>query len=195
MSFSLFTTRTREPSSRLRFLARGFQFSGIASAAVMAGLLLALPFFNNHAHTPRYLFTPAIRLIAFVFLSAASSFLIGRGLLKRQRWGAYLAGVTLGVPFVKQLLSPDSNILSVQALAIYTVALCVTVTVWDELGSARDGDLERDDDDETLPTPIRNRGYGEGRVLPRAFAPHTFGTPRDSQQERIPARGPAPKIE
>lgn len=161
----LFTRRTREPSTRLRLLARAFQFYGVYIAAMALGVFIALPFFKDHAHTPRWLFTP---FYSYIAVTAASYFLIGRALLRRQRWGAYLAGLTIGVPFVRQLIKPDANILSISELGLCTIALCVTVTVWSELGTTRDADFDEDDD---LELPTRNRGFGEPRSLSGEAAP------------------------
>ncbi|MEO7998063.1 MAG: hypothetical protein ABI852_11495 [Gemmatimonadaceae bacterium] len=180
--FSFFTRRTREPSTRLRLLARGFQFTAVSIAGMAIAVTIALQFFKDHAHTPQWLFTP---FYAYVALSAASSYLIGRALLRRQRWGAYLAGLTLGAPLIRQLLSPDANILSIRGLVFCTVALCVTVTVWDELGTARDADFDEENDDVLTK---RNRGYGEGRALPAASAPNTFAEPLELKNVPVHSR-------
>ena len=99
-------------------------------------------FFLDHGHTPRWAFTP---IYTYVLINAVSSWLIGRALMRRQRWGAYLAAITVGTPIGQQLLKLDDNILSVPQLAIGTLALCAIVTVWDELGTERDADFEHDD--------------------------------------------------
>ena len=163
--FSLFTTRTNKPSLRLTLLARGFQALGIVTGVSLAGIAIYRQFFLDHTHTPRWAFTP---LYSYFALSALSSFLIGRGLLRRQRWGAYLAGVTIAAPFVQQLLNPDANILSVPQLALSTLALCAIVTVWDELGNARDADFEDESGhDHALATDAEGEIGGAAYAAPR----------------------------
>lgn len=156
MPFRLFTRRTRKPSTRLQLLARGFQVVGISGIVSMLGVLVIREYFLDHAHTPRWLFSPNV---PYITLAAVSSFLIGRGLIRRQRWSAYLAGLTVATPIIRQLLNPDVPILSVGQIAIGTLALCSIVTVWDELGGARDADFDDEAshndatqaDDELLP--------------------------------------------
>lgn len=162
MSFSIFTFRTRQLSTRLRLLGRMFHvsaafwaFASLAATAVMVFRpqrfpYKLLPYFSS--------FT------AVGLLKCASLYFIGNALLKRQRWGAYLGAITIGVPFVRQLLKPDAAILSVQDIVLSTVALCALVTVWPELGTLRDNDLVEDDEDDR-PIVGRNRGYGEPREL------------------------------
>ena len=99
-------------------------------------------------------------------LAGASMYLIGRALLRRQRWGAYLAAFTLGVPLLKQLFSPDMPILSISGIVVSTLALGAIVTVWDELGTVRDADFVDSDGDNDNELPRRNRGFGEPRSLP-----------------------------
>lgn len=115
----------------------------------------------------RWMFAPPL---LYAILAGASFFLIGRALLRRQRWGAYLAGVTLGFPLIKQFIFRDDSILSIPGIVIATFALSAIVTVWDELGTVRDADFESDADDEPPVIPERNRGYGESRTLPMPAA-------------------------
>lgn len=169
MAFSFFTSRSRELSLRLRVVARGFQFSGVAIWALGTAWLVALPFMPmaKTIRLYRWMFAPPL---VYSILAGASFFLIGRALLRRQRWGAYLAGVTLGVPLIKQFIFRDDAILPISGIVIATFALSAIVTVWDELGTVRDAEFESDEDDEPAVIPKRNRGYGESRTLPTPAA-------------------------
>lgn len=51
--------------------------------------------------------------VAYPLIQGISLFIIGRALQRRQRWGAYLAALTIGGPFVRQILSPYAPILSI----------------------------------------------------------------------------------
>ena len=166
MSFSIFTARSREISTRLRLVARGFQLSAIAVWTLTAVWTIAMPFlplFKQPIHLYRWMFAP---LWLYSVLAGASMYVIGRALLRRQRWGAYLAGFTLGLPLLKQLLSPDTPILSISGIVVSTLALGAIVTVWDELGTVRDADFVDPDGDDDNELPRRNRGFGEPRNLP-----------------------------
>ena len=166
MSFSIFTARSREISTRLRLVARGFQLSAIAVWTLTAVWMIAMPFlplFKQPIHLYRWMFAP---LWLYSVLAGASMYVIGRALLRRQRWGAYLAGFTLGLPLLKQLLSPDTPILSISGIVVSTLALGAIVTVWDELGTVRDAEFVDPDGDDDNELPRRNRGFGEPRNLP-----------------------------
>ena len=166
MSFSIFTARSREISTRLRLVGRGFQLSAIAVWTMTAVWMIATPFLpllKQPIHLYRWMFAP---VWLYYVLAGASMYLIGRALLRRQRWGAYLAAFTLGVPLLKQLFSPDMPILSISGIVVSTLALCAIVTVWDELGTVRDADFVDPDGDEDNELPRRNRGFGEPRSLP-----------------------------
>ena len=166
MSFSIFTARSREISTRLRLVARGFQLSAIAVWTLTAVWTIAMPFlplFKQPIHLYRWMFAP---LWLYSVLAGASMYVIGRALLRRQRWGAYLAGFTLGLPLLKQLLSPDTPILSISGIVVSTLALGAIVTVWDELGTVRDADFVDPDGDDDNELRRRNRGFGEPRSLP-----------------------------
>ncbi|MEP6833835.1 MAG: hypothetical protein ABJB74_10585 [Gemmatimonas sp.] len=161
--FAFFTKRSHEISTRLRLVARGFQFSGIFVWTVVAFGTVALPFIKQPVRMYRWMFAPTLLYGALV---GASMFLIGRALMRRQRWGAYLAGVTLGVPLLRQFVMPNAAILSIPEIIYTTLALGAIVTVWDELGSERDAEFSQSDDDDDHELPIRNRGFGEPRTLP-----------------------------
>lgn len=139
MKFSLFTTRTSKPSLRLRILARCFQGVSVLVAAMTVGIAIYRQFFLDHTHTPRWAFGPHYW---FVAVSTTSMFLVGRALLRRQRWGAFLAAATLGIPIIKQLIDPNSMNADIPQIALGTLALCTLVTVWDELGGSHDADFD-----------------------------------------------------
>jgi len=161
--FSFFTKRSTEISTRLRLVARGFQFSGIFVWTIVAFWTVTLPFMKQPVRMYRWMFTP---LSLYGVLAGASMFLIGRALMRRQRWGAYLAGVTLGVPLLRQFVMPNAAILSIPEIIFTTLALGSIVTVWDELGSERDAEFSQSDDADDNELPARNRGFGEQRALP-----------------------------
>lgn len=145
MGFSFFTKRTAKPSLRLRVLAAGFHvFGAIGTVAIAFAFWRAN--FSGLAHEISK--STATRMVVPFVIQTLSLFIIGRALRKRQRWGAYLAGVTVGLPLVQQLMTPYAPLMSIKEIAATTVALCMMVTVWDELQTIRDSDFEVTENEE-----------------------------------------------
>lgn len=93
---------------------------------------------------------------------------IGRALLRRQKWGAYAALATIGVPAVIGFIwTPPSNWLTTvgQIGAVTTITLIVSV--WNELGTVLESELVEHSAPPAPAEPLtpRNRGYGEPRPL------------------------------
>ncbi|MEO6924118.1 MAG: hypothetical protein ABI142_09850, partial [Bryocella sp.] len=57
---AFFTTRAREISTRLRLVARGFQFSGIFVWTIVAFGAIALPFIKQPVRMYRWMFAPPL---------------------------------------------------------------------------------------------------------------------------------------
>ncbi|MGV3709239.1 MAG: hypothetical protein ACO1Q7_10380 [Gemmatimonas sp.] len=164
---SFFTSRTKEISTRLHVVATLFKLSGAAVIALALAASVVIPMLTDgSAGRPvrlyRWMFPV---LLGLNLLRGASLILIGRALERRLRWGGYLAGITLGIPLVRQLMYPDLPALSVPGLAVTTAALVAIVTVWNELGTQRDAEFDEVMEERESALPVRNRGFGEPRAL------------------------------
>lgn len=161
----LFTKFRELPSQRLRYLARGLQGYGIAIGVATTYLALALATAPTSKIVREFRDVGSLRLLLIGVLQCASLIVIGRALLRRRRWGGYLAVITLTAPILSRLISGNQLLLPEVLIA---VGACTTLlTVWKELRSARDLDLSDDDDqlEPAQPDPIPSRGYGEPRLL------------------------------
>ncbi|MEO7998065.1 MAG: hypothetical protein ABI852_11505 [Gemmatimonadaceae bacterium] len=104
-------------------------------------------------------------VILYRGLTMLSYVFIGRALLRREKWGAYVAVATIAVPAVIRLIWPvartDPFQTVVQVAAFTTLGLILTV--WKELGSVADSELAEHGKAPELTEPLtpRNRGFGE----------------------------------
>lgn len=101
-------------------------------------------------------------------LAMLSYVLIGLALRRRQKWGAYAAIATIGIPaIIRFVWTPSSNLLStvMQIGAVTTITLIISV--WNELGTVFESEFVEDGAPPapTEPPTRRNRGYGEPRPL------------------------------
>ncbi|MEO7998066.1 MAG: hypothetical protein ABI852_11510 [Gemmatimonadaceae bacterium] len=161
----IFTKFRPQPSRRLRILARFLQGYGIAIGLSTVVIALAVTTAPHNQTFKDFRDIPALKLLLTGALECASLLVIGRALLKRERWGGYLAIVTLTAPILSRLRTERPYMLGEVLIA---VGACATLfTVWKELRSARDLDLAVDEDLEpdAPPDPIPSRGYGEPRFL------------------------------
>ncbi|MEO7998064.1 MAG: hypothetical protein ABI852_11500 [Gemmatimonadaceae bacterium] len=184
MAFSLFS-RTSELSPRRRLFARGLELIGVGIAALAIAGTIALPFLRRDPNIPRWMFTP---FYTYVVVAAAAAYLIGVGIIRRKRWGAYLCGIAFIWPVIPRLLSSNSNLLPIRTIVLSAVGLGVAIIIRHKLGITRDADFDDDDDDETLPMPTRNRGFGESSALANTSAPEQLMTPRELDNLPVRAR-------
>lgn len=161
----IFTKFRRHPSRRLRILARFLQGYGIAIGVSTVFLALLVTTSPHSQVVKDFRNIPALKLLLIGALQCASLLAIGRALLRRERWGGYLAIVTLTAPIISRLVSAHPFLLG--EVLIAGGASATLFTVWNELRSARDRDLADDDELEpdSPPDPIPDRGYGEPRRL------------------------------
>ena len=158
MTFSIFTKRAPQLSSRLGALATYLNFSSVMAGMAVVGVAIAYPIQRFMGSTPSISLTT---LISGALLTV-SLYQISRGLMRRQRWAAYLAGATFALPVLRQIFVRN-EMPSLSALIIPTIALCTIISVWNELGSVRDSDFDADGDEDEAPKRIR--GFGEPRNL------------------------------
>lgn len=144
MPFTLFTKHTPGISSRLRFLGRAFQWYGVLIGTITV-LFAYLAMMLVGTLRPANLHNLPEAYLPVGLLRAASLIIIGRALLKRQRWSGYLAAITLIAPLAKQLFDQNLPRYSRLDAFIAVTMLGILASVRSELRSLRDSELPDDD--------------------------------------------------
>jgi hypothetical protein len=172
MAFSFFTKSSNRISRRLRLIGNAFQMWGITTATwVPLSFWMLTKMEDRLPPEQRGLLGPKM-LIGGLGL-ALSQYLVGRAFKRRQRWGAYLAVLTLAAPWIFRLLYGfQLNVITANAV-LNLVGLVLIASVWKELHpSGFEVELDDSDDDEPdEPFTPRNRGYGEPRPNEKSSLP------------------------
>lgn len=160
-------------SGRLRFLGHAFQAYGVLIGTFTV-LLVYLVMVTSGGHWPanRSDLRPSVLLADL--LRAASLMFIGTALLKRQRWGGYLALLALGAPLAKQTLHLNLPRYTWLDALIATILLGMLASSWGELRTVRDADLSDYTNldgqlDERRRSEIKSGGAQPGYAQPRSL--------------------------
>ncbi|MBC8087696.1 MAG: hypothetical protein H7Z40_10555, partial [Phycisphaerae bacterium] len=188
---TIFTQSRRQPSDRLRLLARALQGYGIAIGVATVGLALYKLTAPDSQRVAQFDGIGALQLAFGGVLRSVSLLVISRSLLRRQRWGAYLAVVTLTVPLLRAATAGQS-MGAVDALASIA-ALGTLVTVWKELRPARELDLLDDEDFEKEPPTKVSFPQGkipQGVSFSKGELPHQVSFREGEISAPLPAASP-----
>jgi hypothetical protein len=169
MAFSFFTKRLARPSRRLRFLARSFQLFAGAQLVRAIAIIVFVPTLRDKL-SPESMTGLLVSTSAFGTLQALSLFMIGRALLRRQKWGGYVGAFVIVAPLVvRPILGQPISVFGIGTV-LSLVSVAVLGSAWKELDSNAEEEPDDSDSDEPVLTP-RNRGYGESRTLPHESVP------------------------